>query len=481
MIREVPREGEQGYAFEGLVDTSGEVLETTFPQVQQIREMIRRDSQGQAIDFGLTLPIRRNTYDIEAPKGGKQAAKLCRKVLLGPSEEGGMTTPMEYVIAQMTTGIAYGKACFEKVWEKKDGNDVYKKIAFRPAISCRLKLDANGSFDGFYQDPLPGSRSQKPIYFKPEKSFVYLFQGHVDPSGGRSAYVAAYNRYQHKKKVESLLFQHLMRFAGGVRWGKYGGPEGEKGATVFFNNLSSIRGQGTIVTGQEDDIEILNSDTSDEFQSTLGHLNSEMARSVLCQFLMLGTETNVGSWALSKDHSDFFLLGLEAIMREMETAINKYVIGPLVRYNFGVDSPIPRFRFETMAESTRALAHATWQSLVEKGTLPFNESFGPALDEQARQAMAIPPESVEITIGQPTPKPGLVGPDGQPIPPAVPSTNGTGGTPGPNAENAQSQAQRQGQAQSRTRQPAGVSPGGAGTPNSFRESLEALVEITDNL
>jgi hypothetical protein len=340
-----------------------------------------------------------------------------------------------------------------------------------------MMLDTNGSFDGFIQEPPISSPNRTPIRFSPAKSFVYMHQGHLDPGQGRSAYVAAYNRYQHKKKVESLLFQHLMRYAGGVRWGKYGGPEGKAGAEEFFKNLSSIRGQGTIVTGVEDDIEILNSDTSDEFQSTLGHLNSEMARSVLCQFLMLGTETNVGSWALSKDHSDFFLLALEAIMREMESAINKYIIGPLVMFNFGVDSPVPRFRFETMAESTRALAHQTWLSLIEKGALPFNESFGPALDEQARQAMAIPPENVEITQGKPIPKPGLVGPDGQPL---QPNPNG-GGTPGPAPENQQSQAARQSQATDRGRQPAGVSPGGTGTPNNFRESLEALIAITDKL
>lgn len=397
-----PPLGEMGFAFDGVVDADGLVPESHLPDVFQIEGMFLDDCQIVAMSNALTLPIRRNGFDIEEPKDAKPQTELLRDNLLSSERSGSGVNMMQRVVAQMCTGVDYGKAFFELVVSEDGDNWVYDDIAFRPPKTCRVKLDKNGRFAGFRQyggwnSLIPYGPFDIPL----EKSFVYLHNGHIDPGNGKSAFIAAYNRWQHKKKVESLLFQHLMRTAGGIKVAKYegavSGDEAKDAVQSVFNRAKTARGQGTIGLGPDESLDILGlHDASAEFREVLLYLNSEMARSVLAQFLMLGTQSGTGSWALSKDHSDFFLMALEAIMREMEISITNQVIAPLVRWNFGDKAIIPRFRFETMAETTRILAHETWANFVGGGILPMNASIGRAMEELARQAMDIPPESVDI-------------------------------------------------------------------------------------
>jgi phage gp29-like protein len=72
-----------------------------------------------------------------------------------------------------------------------------------------------------------------------------------------------------------------------------------------------------------------------EFLRAIEHLDAEMARSCLTQFLVLGQGGNSSVWNLSRDQSDFFLMCPEAELRDLEEAITNYLIAPLVRMNFG--------------------------------------------------------------------------------------------------------------------------------------------------
>ncbi|MCS7265488.1 MAG: hypothetical protein NZ805_11720 [Armatimonadetes bacterium] len=46
---------------------------------------------------------------------------------------------------------------------------------------------------------------------------------------------------------------------------------------------------------------------------------------------------DVGSWALSKDHSQLFLMTLNSVAQWFADTINRYAILQLCRFNFGDD------------------------------------------------------------------------------------------------------------------------------------------------
>lgn len=65
----------------------------------------------------------------------------------------------------------------------------------------------------------------------------------------------------------------------------------------------------------------------------------------LAQFLLLGTESQSGSRALSEDHSDLFLLSLTFIADYVCEVFNRYLIPELVNLNYTTDT-YPKLKFQ---------------------------------------------------------------------------------------------------------------------------------------
>lgn len=75
------------------------------------------------------------------------------------------------------------------------------------------------------------------------------------------------------------------------------------------------------------------------------HHDCKMAQSVLASFLMLG-ESGGGSFALSKDQSDFFLKGLTSIGKNVCDTINRHLIPKIVDFNYDGENEYPELCFE---------------------------------------------------------------------------------------------------------------------------------------
>ena len=97
----------------------------------------------------------------------------------------------------------------------------------------------------------------------------------------------------------------------------------------------------------------------------IDHHNSEMARSILAQFIMLGSSGTTGSWALSQDQSDMFVIALRGLMSNIEEHITSYLLPDLVEYNFA--SPkYPRFVFANMTDATTTLLKEVALKVLDK-------------------------------------------------------------------------------------------------------------------
>jgi hypothetical protein len=113
-----------------------------------------------------------------------------------------------------------------------------------------------------------------------------------------------------------------------------------------------------------------------------------IVKSVLAQFLNLGTG-DVGSWALSRDHSQLFLMGLNSVAQWFADHINRYAIPQLCRLNFGedfTDFPILTFADLRLVLQREVLAEAIGR-LVQVGILTPDRG----LQEWVRDVFDLPP------------------------------------------------------------------------------------------
>jgi hypothetical protein len=277
----------------------------------------------------------------------------------------------------MCNAFAYKKAFFEKVWttDKESGGQRYDKIAWRPPATCAVVRDPKtGAFRGFRQMPIriDGTEEKK---FGPQRAFVYIHGTHRDPMEGVSDLHVTQWCYRTKQKIRFLWYQYLEGQSLPKTIVK---NDDETAAVEAARKIVGLRNGGIVGLGSANDVEPLESNGrgASEFKAAMQWLDSEASASVLAGFTDLGAAAaaGTGSFALSKDQTDFFQLSREAEKLEMQDYINTYLIAPLMFWNFGPNEPAPCFEFGPIdqEDATQAIAllQATAQTPVNQSVLP---------------------------------------------------------------------------------------------------------------
>jgi hypothetical protein len=391
---EIPEEGEIGSGLEhGYFSTENELIDFAEPTADELAFFVMHDGQAQAINMAYALPILGTDFTIEEGPDDKGEAEAIRNNLLRSQHMGGMSTPMGQVIAQMTSAFPNKRAFFEKdIKYFDDGFVGYKKLAYRPVWQCTVRGDDSGGFNGFVQRGFRGNGMGFKQVFEPEKAFVYIHRNHMRPLEGVSIFQTAYMNYVDKLRVKRLHNIHLQNFSLGTVIGKYEGTEGRPALVRFFKKLQKFRGGGgQLVLGPGENLDFKNAaGAGAEFLRAIEHLDAEMARSCLTQFLVLGQGGNSSVWNLSRDQSDFFIMCLEAELRDMEEAITNYLIAPLIRWNFGDDASFPQWKFEPLSDADKQKALEIWTALVVAAQRPTGPLWD-AIEEKAIQGLGIDP------------------------------------------------------------------------------------------
>lgn len=342
--------------------------------IEKYRKMVDTDDVAGALYLILTLPILATTYKILADKEdtGETQAKLIRSNLLSPPHKGGIETPLDLVLAQMLLATIDGFALFNRVpTVNKDGYIIYKKLAYRDSIGLTLKRDKFGGYDGARQQVNYNGKLID-VSFKPEETFLFTYDKARGYLYGRSAFKTAYVNYDRKRRLEyldgiglqndAIKPKILVRTQSGAL-----GEAGKKAknlALAALAKLGELKPVASIPYGH--DVKELSSEGRDPGPS-IERQNAGIARTVLAQFIMLGTQgkSNVGSYALSENHSDLFMIALKGLMQNIENHFNFYLIPDLIDMNFA-DPHYPEFHFDDLTSDVQNIMKDAFMKLIEK-------------------------------------------------------------------------------------------------------------------
>lgn len=333
-------------------------------EARDMHEMLTKDYKAKQIENVLTLPLTSAEHTIQAAEGDTGEAKWLNTYWDTDAFAGGCRTSLDQIIGLMTSAFYYKRAYFEKVWRKGTGQFagkfVYDDVAWRPQTTCRIMRDPiNGRFRGFEQEAYfvgPGLKNGKrwPVQIKPARSFVYTHGTRRDPLNGTSDMEVAFWAWKTKQKVLLLWFQFLQSVSLPRVVVKANTTEEARQVASEIARMKSSGVMPVGVPGNPDAVTIDTLDVSgkgaDQFMAAITWLDQAATQSVLAGFLDLTAHAanGAGSYALSKDASDFFLQSLEAKAREMEDQIRRQLFAPLIRHNFGNDAAVPRLQFEPL-------------------------------------------------------------------------------------------------------------------------------------
>ena len=413
--------GEQGTEFElgqRMFQSFGDgsVLDYGEWDSRDMAAMLSKDGQSAALEAVLTLPIRQASRAIEPSKGDSGEAEDCNSILMAPHTAGGMKTPMQDVIGQVTGAQIYRKAYFEKCWALDDaGKPTYEKLAFRPPGTCELKRNINtGAIEGFRQQKWGFGQqaiTQKPgqtpgwVDISKLRSFVHINGKHRQPLTGTSELDVAFWCHRTKLKVVFLWLQFLEQQSL-PKVIVYGQDQREANARA--DDIASMRASGVAGFARDPQgaksFEVLESagKGADQFAAALAFLETWQTASVLAGFTGLSSLASMGkgSLALSQDQSAFFLKSRQAISMEIAESITHDVIAPLVTLRHGPNAAYPSFKFGALTDESSSQLVGLFQALSVAPSLQVPPAILDLITERLATVLNLDVDAVSQIVQQ---------------------------------------------------------------------------------
>ena len=299
------------------------------------RQMSKGDGQ---VGMMLTVhknPLRSASWNIPAPddvtEEEEEAITVISKVLFGSCG-----TSFDTFLGQILSFMEYGYSCFELYWETYEYNG---KIFLIPVLEQRMQTSI--------QDILPKEKivrqvtiDQGTIDIPFDNLIFFILNKQGEDYRGNSLLRNAYRSWKDKKIYQEWLGIGIQRSVSGI-------PSMEVPNNVSSDDKDYVAAELLLqnITQHENAYMITKEGwkfmvheskfNADQVQKAIDSCNTEMAMSLLVQFIQLGQNGNGGAYALGRDQSDFFLDGLTYLANLISGVINEEIIGKFLDYNYG--------------------------------------------------------------------------------------------------------------------------------------------------
>jgi hypothetical protein len=292
---------------------------------------------------------------------------------------------MEDVVGEMLTALEYGYSCTEKVFIQDKGKIMLKKMKVLNPHSVQAKTDRFGDLEYVLQ-----SIGSKQIKIPANKILWYAHDKRFGNPYGQSALRTTYKHWFIKDK--------MYRFAN-IAYERYGTPllvgnvEDPKDVSKMQSLLAKINGLTGLAISGGDKIQAVQG-TNADFISYIEHHDRKIMESLLVPPMLISTGRGQnGSYALSSNQFDIFIIRLEALQRDLKALLEEEVIRPLIDLNFPNVKAYPSFNFKPFTdEDTEKLARV-FQMMITAQVVDASEDWireelgFPAMSEETKRAI----------------------------------------------------------------------------------------------
>jgi hypothetical protein len=358
-------------------------------------EMRKSDGTVRAVVLVTTLPIRRAEWRIEPfDSESEEDVKIAEFVEKNLFEY--MDITWNDFLRQALLMLPLGVMVFEKVYGLQviEGQTyiVIKNLAPRLPKTIYRWQQGNKE-EGIQQQKQDGELVDIPM----EKLLVFVNEMEGENWWGTSILRAAYKHWFIKNNLYKIDAIGIERQALGIPFAKLPEAYTEADKVQAAKILQNIRANEAAYIieppGYEIGFKDMMAHTVRDPEPTIVHHNREITKAVLAQFLELGASgkaSSGGSRALSEDHSELFLLALEAIADAFKDIINKKLIKELVRLNFNTEN-FPLLEYNGIKKTDVVGISSAYASLKTAGAITALEK-----DEMFfRDLLGLPAVSIE--------------------------------------------------------------------------------------
>lgn len=399
--------------------------------------MTLTDAKIQAILLALKLPILGANWSFRLPDelfrdvDGKEVEALRKKAdrILRFCEAAffkRLDITFEQLLLNCLTMFEWGCSIHEIVHKVEPFEDMnqaifYRQIAHRETRTLyRFWTDDCDDFVGITQLVWRSGTYQQ-IDIPAENLMVLTFNKQGADISGRSILRSAYRDFRDKDFLMKLDLMAHERHAMGIPVFEVSvdlvDPSAKDQAERVLEGIRAHEKIGVVCpNGWKFRIESVNSKEFSCIESIRMHEEAE-ANSVLANFLNLG-QTKSGSRSLGEVMSELFMQSEDSYAKQVCETINRYLVHPLVKLNFGADimpylvfTPITGIDFQKLAKSIMMLEQSGALIVDSRLRGTVRDILGMPAEIQDEVARSLQQQEMEITSnllaakGKPGPQP----------------------------------------------------------------------------
>lgn len=365
----------------GLKRVSGYVEEEFLPAlrgrnaVKVFREMGMNDSAAGALLFVIETLISETKWSV-TPASQEPEDLAAAEFLESCMDD--MNQPWSAFVTEACSMFQFGYSWHEIVYKKRigpwekdgakrsqytDGLIGWRKLPIRAQeTNWRWVFDESGGIKGFVQMSPP---TYKQVTIPIERSLLFRTRSNKGDPEGFSLLRRAYRSWHILKRIQEIQAVGMERDLAGMPMGKLpasylNARQGTQQAATRDAFRKMVRGvrrdenEGILIPSDMDenknplfDFQLLSAGGSRQFdiESTIQRLQAEIMRTVMADFLILGTsgQSSTGSYAMHTDKTGLFRTAINSFAKSMADTLNRYGVPRLFEVNGWKPETLPKF------------------------------------------------------------------------------------------------------------------------------------------
>ncbi len=371
--------------------------------IETYLQMQENDGTVRAIARLFAMPIQATSIKVNPGKNDKGEREFIENVFCGPPFLGGMSTPLPFVIADMTRAITEGFRLYEKVPQiiktgPYTGKIGWRKLAPRDSKTLRLSSDSHGGFAGAHQIAYFGNRTVD-VQLPAEKCILFTFQKERHPLYGESILKTAFYHYDKKHKLYYLAHKKAEIDAIGLKILKILKPTSDTEVSAAEKAIDEIGVNTRVSLPSGFELDVNRAPSGYDVLKLIEHHDTQIALSTLTQAMRMGTS---GKYAYTygrgyETQGAFIVQMLDSVMRSMENTLNEWAIAPLIDWNFGSQS-YPTIKLMPAKAEIQEFLIRIFETLLKKDPdSVMTSSFANKLADEVAEMLGLETKSKENT------------------------------------------------------------------------------------
>ena len=289
----------------------------------------------------------------------------------------GMDTELNTIVKQMTSAIPWGFCVHELMYDVKDGYIIVKDalpVHIKTLQNNPFVYDENGDLIAIHQLSKDGE-AEIPI----NKVLLYSFNSLYDEKEGHGLLYDFLPIIEDKENVMDWLMTFAEKNESPTLYGKTDNPASRDELLNAFEDISE--GTTGMVIGSTDEVGILESNHRGEtFFDILQYKDNQIFRRMFIGNLLLGDNSQTGTYAQSKTQLEFGSLVFDGILEEIANTFQEQLINPLVEFNFGKEVKAPVISFDKFTSGDIEKLFNVVKPLMDSGVVdPENSAVQESL------------------------------------------------------------------------------------------------------